>query len=266
MWRLGRLRRGIRRRGFGRSEDAVGGADEEIGGGRREGVVGEPDAVEFAEEEVLQGVGPESFGDDGVSDAALDVVVDAEIEVGEEAGASDEHQVVVFGKVFEEEPQAAEVGEVHEVGVVEDGGECFAGVVECEGLFDEFAFAGESGALELDADGVAEDFDGVGVGVEGACDGGDEVLALGELLEGVFDDGFAGAGEAEDEAEPALLAVDLEGVEDLLLGGEEFEFASVEGVLGESEVGADHDCSFRRRSPLATVSRRRAGPMRRPLW
>ena len=92
------------------------------------------------------------------------------------------------------------------------------------------------------------------------------MLVFGEPLVGVFDDGFAGAGDAEYEAESALLAVDGERVEDLLLSGEEFGIATVEGVLGESEVGADHDCSFRRRSPLATASRSRAGPMRWPLW
>jgi hypothetical protein len=87
------------------------------------------------------------------------------------------------------------------VGVVEDGGERFAGMVEGESLLDEFAFAGEGGVLELDADGVAEDFDGVGVGVQGSRDGGDEVLVFGELLERVFDDGLSGSGDAEDEAD-----------------------------------------------------------------
>ena len=94
----------------GASEDAVGGADEEVDGGGREGVVAESDAVEFAEEELLHPVGPESFGDGRVGDAAFDVVVDAEVEVGEQAGASDEDEVVVFGEVFEEQPEPAEVG------------------------------------------------------------------------------------------------------------------------------------------------------------
>ncbi len=89
---------------------------------------------------------------------------------------------MVFGEVLEEQPEPAEVGEVHEVGVVEDGGEGFAGMIECEGLFDEASFTGEGGAFELDAESVAEDFDGVGVGVQGPGDGGDEVLVVGEFL------------------------------------------------------------------------------------
>ena len=141
-----------------------------------------------------------------------------------------------------------------------------AGVVEAEGLLDEPAFALEGGAFELDAEGVAEDFDGVGVGVQGAADGGDQVLVFGEALQGLFDDALAGAGNAEHQAESALLAMDFEGVVNLLLLGQEFEFAEVEGVLGQSVEGSDHGCSFRRWSPLATASRRRAAPMRWPLW
>ena len=67
-----------------------------------EGVVAEADAVEFAQDEVAHGVGPEAFGDDGVGDAAFDVVVDAEVEGGEQVGPADEDEVVVFGEVLEE--------------------------------------------------------------------------------------------------------------------------------------------------------------------
>ena len=114
----------------------------------------------------------------------------------EQVGPADENEVVVLGEVLEQQPQLAEVGQVHEVGVVEDGGQRLAGVVEAERLLDELAFALEGGALELDAEGIAEDLDGVGVGVQGACDGGDQVLVLGELLEGLLDDALAGAGDA----------------------------------------------------------------------
>ena len=101
-----------------------------------------------------------------------------------------------------------------------------AGVVEAEGLLDEAAFALEGGAFELDAEGVAEDLDGVGVGVQGAADGGDQVLVFGEALQGLLDDALAGAGNAEHQAQSALLTMDLEGVVNLLLLGQEFEFAA----------------------------------------
>ena len=78
--------------------------------------------------------------------------------------------------------------------------------------------------------------------------------------------GLAGAGDAEHQAQSALLTMDLEGVVNLLLLGQEFQVANVEGVLRQTVEGADHGCSFRRKSPLATASRRRAWPMRWPLW
>ena len=61
---------------------------------------------------------------------------------------------MVLGEVLEQQPQLPQVGQVHQVGVVEDGGQGFAGVVEAEGLFDEPALAGEGGAGEVDAEGV----------------------------------------------------------------------------------------------------------------
>ena len=153
----------------GLAQDAVGGADDQVDGGACEGVVAEADAVEFTQDEVAHGIGPEAFGDDRVGDATFDVLVDAEVEGGQQAGPADEDEVVVFGEVLEEQPQLAQVGQVHEVGVVEDGGQGLAGVVEAEGLLDEAAFALEGGAFELDAEGLAEDLDGVGVGVQGSA-------------------------------------------------------------------------------------------------
>ena len=59
--------------------------------------------------------------------------------------------------------------------------------------------------------------------------------------DGVLEDALAGAGFAEDEAEPALVAVDLEDVEVALLV---FEQGGVlvdgEGALAEAEVAFDH--------------------------
>ena len=92
------------------------------------------------------------------------------------------------------------------------------------------------------------------------------MLIFGESLQGLLDDGLAGAGDAEHETESALLTMDLERVVNFLLLGQEHEFAEVEGIVCESVEGSDHGCSFRRESPLATASRSRAAPMRWPLW
>lgn len=90
---------------------------------------------------------------------------------------------MVLGEVLKEKPQLAQVGQVHEAGIVEDRGQRFAGVIEAEGLLDEAVFTGEGGAPELDTEGVAQDFDGVGVGAQGTADGGDQVLVFGEALD-----------------------------------------------------------------------------------
>ena len=181
-------------------------------------------------DELAHGIWAKAFGDDGVSDPALDVLVDAEVERGEQVGPADEDEVVILWEVFEEESQLAEVGQVHEMGVVEDGGQGLAGAVKTEGLFDELTLTGEGRAFELDAEGVAKDFDGVGISVQGARDGGDQVLVFGEALEGLFDDALASAGNAEHQTQSTLLAMDFEGVVNLLLMGQEFEFAEVKGV------------------------------------
>src|SRR6185312_11742916 len=83
----------------GLAQDAVGGADDEVDGRRREGVVAEAGVVEFAEDELAQGVGRQPLGDRRVGHPAFDVVVDAEVEVGEQAGAADEDEVMIFGEV-----------------------------------------------------------------------------------------------------------------------------------------------------------------------
>ena len=74
-------------------------------------------------------------------------MVDAQVEVGQQVGLAEEDEIVVFGEVFQEQPQLAQVGQVHQVGIVENGGQALAGVVEAEGLLDEAAFTVEGGAL-----------------------------------------------------------------------------------------------------------------------
>ena len=136
---------------------------------------------------------------------------------------ADEHQVVGAGKVLAEQTQFAQAIGGHEVGVVDDGHEHFAGAMDAEGFLDQQAFAVVVAALELDLEGLAEDAQGVVIGVEGAVDDGSDHAfgVVGE--ERLFEDAFAGAGFAQHQAEAALLGVDAEDVEDLLLVGEQRE-------------------------------------------
>ncbi|QVL30234.1 hypothetical protein KIH39_15380 [Telmatocola sphagniphila] len=53
---------------------------------------------------------------------------------------ADEDEVVVFGEVFEEQPQLSQTGHIHEVSVVENGGDRLARMVEAEGLLSRTEF------------------------------------------------------------------------------------------------------------------------------
>jgi hypothetical protein len=92
----------------GLAEHAVGGADDQLDGGRREGVVAQTGAVEFAQDEVTQGVGVQTLGNDRVGDAALDVLVDGQVQRGQQAGPADQDQVVVLGEVLKQQAQLAQ--------------------------------------------------------------------------------------------------------------------------------------------------------------
>ncbi len=66
------------------------------------------------------------------------------------AAAGDEDEVVGTGKVLAQEPKLAQADGRHEMGVVNDGREHFAGAMDAEGLLDQQAFAVMIAALELD--------------------------------------------------------------------------------------------------------------------
>lgn len=93
--------------------------------------------------------------------------------------------------------------------------------VEVAGFFDESCFAFVVVAVGVEVEGLAEKTQDVVPGVEGSVDDGGDPLFRVVIDEVVFEDGFSGAGFADDEAETALLGVDFEDVEVALLMGEE---------------------------------------------
>ena len=164
------------------------------------------------------------------------------------------------------------------MGVVDDGHEHFAGAVQAEGLLYEQSLALAVAARELDLEGLAENAQGVGVGVQGPVNhrGNHPLGVVGE--ERLFEDALAGARLAQDQAKAALLGVNLEDLEDFLLMGEQRERVAVEGVFLQAEMGTDHgrgDCGRSLGEPpaasgvgrrsLATRSSGRASPRRSPL-
>src|SRR5262249_53163770 len=94
----------------GLAQDAFGAADDEVDRGAGEGVVRQADTVEVAQQEVAHIIGVEPLGEDRVGHAALDVLVDAEVEGGQQVGPAAQDEVVVLGEVLEEQSQLAQVG------------------------------------------------------------------------------------------------------------------------------------------------------------
>ena len=82
----------------GASQESIGGADEECESVFAEGAVGECDVVELLQEVFLHLFRGESADANGVGDAASDVVVDGEGELGEKWRLCDEDEVVVLGE------------------------------------------------------------------------------------------------------------------------------------------------------------------------
>jgi hypothetical protein len=147
-------------------------------------------------------------------------------------------------KILEEEAEFAQALGLHEVSVIDDGDEHLAGAMEAEGFLDEQAFAVMVAALELDLEGAAEDAESVVISVEGAIDHrGNQAFGV-MIDQGLFEHRFAGARLAQDQAKAALLGVDFEDVQDLLLVFEQGELLGVEGIALETEVRADHKPSW----------------------
>jgi hypothetical protein len=150
-------------------------------------------------------------------------------------------------EVFAEQTEFAETFRRHEMSIVDDGNEHFAGAMDFESFLDEESFAVMVMALELDLESAAEDAQGVVIGVEGAIDDrGDHPLGI-VMDERLFENAFAGAGFAQNQTEATLLGVDMEDVEDLLLVGQEGNGFRVERMALQAKMGTDHRClkSFR---------------------
>jgi hypothetical protein len=126
---------------------------------------------------------------------------------------------VVLGEVLEEEAEPTEVVYLDEVRIIDDRGKHLACVVDALGLLDEALLAADVNAVSVDLEGVAEDSQNAVIGVERPVDDRcDESLGV-VINERVLDDALAGARIADDDAQAALLAMNTQRVEDLLLVG-----------------------------------------------
>jgi hypothetical protein len=151
-------------------------------------------AIQLIEDELGTLIGIKSGEDDRVGNSGFDVLIDRETQVGEQRGLADQNKVMIFGEVFEQETQFTQTVDVHEMGVIDDGGEHFTELIQAKGFLDEAAFTFKVPAVEVDAEGFAEDAQRSEVGMERAgYDGSDQAFGV-MLFEGFLDDGFAGAG------------------------------------------------------------------------
>jgi len=131
------------------AQDALGGTNHEGDGILVEDVVAEPDEVELGVKEGAHIFGVKAGNLNGIGDAALDVLVDGEVQFVDELGLGEEDKVVVLGKIFDQEPEFAQAFDVHEMGVVNDGDEHFALAVDLPSRLDEEFFAGGITAIAL---------------------------------------------------------------------------------------------------------------------
>jgi hypothetical protein len=145
-------------------------------------------------------------------------------------------EVVVFREVFEKEPEFSQAVHVHEVGVVNDGDEHFAFMIDFPAGIDEEFFAFCVASVGFYFEGGAEDVECVCVGVECSGDGRSDHAFWIMINYGLLDDAFACAWFTHNDAEAALLGMNLDGLEDFLLMWQQSRFLLIEGILFYSEV------------------------------
>lgn len=153
---------------------------------------------------------------------------------------ADENEVMGGGKVLEKQAQFAKTIGGHEMGIIDDGHQHFSGLVDFVGLFDQASFAAVIMTLEIDLEGAAEDAQGVVIGMKSSVEQGSDHAFWIMIEQGVFDEAFACARFAQDQAEAALLGVDAEDVEDFLLVVEQRAGLRIERVALQSEVRTNH--------------------------
>ena len=99
-----------------------------------EGVVAEAGAVELIQNKLFDCFGSQTRQECRVSDSRTDFLVDGQRQGLQQGRLADEHQVMRTRKILAQQTQFAQAVRRHEVGVVNDGHEHFAGAVNTEGL------------------------------------------------------------------------------------------------------------------------------------
>jgi hypothetical protein len=123
-------------------------------------------AVQLAQDKLLNDFGSQSRQDHRVGNARADFLIDGKSQGLKQGRLADQNQVVGMWKILAQQAQFAQTLRWHEVSVVDDGNEHFAGAVDFESFLDQEAFATVVVALELDLKGLAKNAQGVVIGVK----------------------------------------------------------------------------------------------------
>jgi hypothetical protein len=127
----------------------------------------------------FDGFGAQAGQDDRIGDAGADFFVDGQSQRLQQRRLANEHQVVGVGKVLAEQAQFAQAIGGHEVRIVNDGHQQLAGAMDAKGFLNQKPFATVVATLELDLESLAEDAQGVVIGVESPVDdGGNHPLGI----------------------------------------------------------------------------------------
>ena len=164
----------------GAAQETFAGTNDERQRFGGEGVMAEASAVELIQNERLDGFGGQTWQECRVSDPRVDFLVDGQRERLQQGRLADEHQVMRAWEVLAQQAEFAQAVRGHEVGVINDGHEHFAGAMDAEGLLHQQAFAVVVAALEFDLERLAQNAQRVVVSVQGAVErqrfGGEGVL------------------------------------------------------------------------------------------
>jgi len=201
----------------GATQVALGGANDQIECFRGKGAVRQAAQIKLSEDKVADLVGIESRHGDGIGDAGFDFLVDGQIQRGDEGGQSDEDEIVIFRELLKEKSQFPQRISLHEMSVINEGHDHFTILIELVNLKQEPFFTLEIAAIGFGLKGVAQQAQKRGIGVESSGHRSEHEPFGIVLQENRFDDRFACAGLAEQEAKATLLAMHQEGVKDFLL-------------------------------------------------
>ncbi len=201
----------------GATQVALGGADDQIECFRGKRAVGQSTQIELSEDKVADLVGIESGYGDGIGNAGFDFLVDGQIQRGDEGGQSDEDEIVIFRELLKEKSQFPQRISLHEMSVINERNDHFAILIKLMNLKQEPFFALEIATVGFGLEGVAQQAQKRGIGVESSGDRSKHEPFGIMLQKYSFDDRFAGSWLAQQETKATLLAMHQEGIKDFLL-------------------------------------------------